>query len=157
MPLETHLSSPEEVEFFADHCERRLKSNNETISLSVLGRTPEPNVEYFSLSWGTKSIGVRAVESKKQVGRSEDGQPIFEVQWIIEQIGGPGGPVRNRLKPYNFISRDERIVATNLIIKALGVYGGTFDNPRFNYFPIFRKIDVTLSDALKKDTYGELS
>lgn len=133
----------------------RIESNDPSIYMRDLGVTPEPALIFFSLHWGDREIPVCTRIKSRSFGRNEDGQIVYETDWIIESIGKPDYAAGARCEPYQFTSQEERICAVGLAVKGLQVYGGRFNRPEWNSFPVARRISVTVSDELKYAIYRE--
>jgi hypothetical protein len=151
------LRLPDKLEYRVNHEKWLVETSDPAIYMRDRGRTPEPYIRYFTLHWHGREIPVRVESQGRVLGRNDSGQWLRETHWTVLAIGRPDyanqEPARS---PYQFKSRQEYICAANLILRALNVYGGTVNYPRWNLFREFRKITAELSRHLKADVYGEL-
>lgn len=148
MDNEIDIDLPNRIEFRVNHKKRLIESSDPSIYMRDRGGIPEPELKFFSLHWEGREIPARTRMKYKGFGRNTDGQNEYEVDWIVESIGKRDYAAVAAGAPYKFTSREELICAANLITKALQVYGGRFDRPDWNSFPVARRISARLSEAL---------
>jgi hypothetical protein len=150
------LNLPDKLDFHVNHEKWSIESGNPDIWLQYRGGTPEPYIYFFTLHWSNRAIPVRVKKDERTFGKNKDGQWVKEVHWSIEKIGQLDFAAQTLVSPYKFQSQEEFICASNLILKALRIYGGTVNEPEWNFFPVYRIITSKLTDDLRASIYGEV-
>ena len=146
----------DKLTFRVDHKTGVIESNDPAIYMRGRKR-PEPGTFYFMLHWDGREIPVRAHYDGRNLGRNDQGQWVSETYWTVDAIGFPDRISGESTSSYKFESQQEHISAANLIIRALGTYGGALNRPEWNSYPQFRQITAELSSALKAHIYGNLN
>jgi hypothetical protein len=147
MGQDIELNLADKLEFRLNHKKCYIESSSPNICLEYRGGTTEPYICFFTLHWEKRTIPVRTKMNEKTFGKNNEEQWIKEVQRTVEQNGHPDFAARKPMAAYKFQSREEQICAANLIVRALTVFGGSANKPKWKCFPEYRRISAELSRA----------